>query len=717
MPNPQTSPEDLLQAARRWYDAGCCVVPSHQDRSKRPHTSWSKYQTERPSWLQVQDWLMSGDYDGIGVITGRVSGNLEMLEIEGPALADGAIDKLMAAAKQYDCEDLLRRVLGGCTGKSAGAGMHTHIRVTDEPALPNTRLAYDQTRKILAETRGEGGFAIVAPTPARTGHEPGTRYEFLTRGPEAIAEVTGEERDVLHMLFTIALDDRPAENPAESIERELVTRDGDSPGDLYAASVTWDDILVPAGWVRVFTGQRDGNPQGYWRRPGKSDGISATTGGPKDHLYVFSSSTVFPTEQPLTKFAAYTYLNHAGDFRAAAKALAAEGHTNNPTPDTFLKDVSEAFRDLESLPGAENTGEGRESLGDTFSDLSWVLTGERRPPLQPEYLHTDLGHALFYAGRINGMFGDPETAKSWISQTTIVQALHRGDRCVYLDIDHNGAEEIAERLMLLGANPTKIGDPAWFRIYEPEDRNGLIAFLTEMARWQPRVAVIDSLGELMPMLGAKSIDNDELTTAMRAVLKPLAHKIGACVITIDHLPKGQDSRGSGYAIGGIAKKRIIDGAYFSCEAIDPPAPGHIGKIRLTIEKDRHGQVRANATGRIAGDYIIDSTDPSFTNTRIEHPATGIDGRIKPTSAMKTVTSYLTNLDQWTAPSRNSILNAITETSSYKRHTIDRAIDELATEHYIAIEPSTPGKPSAVRLIKPYQDQGLTDATNILRPTS
>ena len=712
MPSLQTG-GSLLDAARRWYDAGCCVVPSHQDRSKRPHTSWSKFQNERPSWLQVQEWLECGDYDGIGVITGRVSGNLELLEIEGPAVAAGAVELLHEAATKYEAQDLLRRVIGGCTGRSAGGGLHMYIRVIDEPALPNTRLAYDQTKKILAETRGEGGFAIVAPTPARTGHEPGSRYEFLARGPESITDVTGEERDVLHLLFTLALDDRPVWEDPTPVERVVLERDGTSPGDQFNNSTSWDDILIPAGWVRVFTGSRDGNPQGYWRRPGKSDGISATTGGPGDHLFVFSSSTVFPTEQPLSKFAAYAYLNHAGDFRAAAKSLAADGYGEQPKNDTFLKDLSEVFREVESTEGAENTPEASEAVGSTFSDLSWVLTGERRAPLQPAYLATEQGHHLFYAGRINGVFGDPETAKSWIAQTTITQALLQGQKAVYLDIDHNGAQEIAERLMLLGAHPDTIGNPNTFRIYEPEDQAGLLAFLTEMAHWQPNVAIIDSLGELMPMLGAKSIDNDELTTAMRAMLKPLAHKIGACVITIDHLPKGQDSRGSGYAIGGIAKKRIIDGAYFSCEAIDPPAPGHIGKIRLTIEKDRHGQVRANATGRVAGDYIIDSTDPDFTNTRIEHPATATDGKIKPTSAMKSVAYHLTQQPDWTAPSRNSIHTALSNTTSYKRHTIERAIDELALTGYLEIQPQTPGLPSTVKLLKPYQDSGLVDITGLL----
>lgn len=692
----------LIDAAREWYDAGYCVVPSHHDKSKRPHNSWLQYQTVRPTWHELEQWLETGQYDGIGVICGQVSGNAEMLEIEGHAVAAGAMERLLAAATEYECEDLFRRVFTGCSGRSAGAGLHMHIKVTDEPALPNTRLAFDQQSKILAETRGEGGFAIVAPTPGRTGHEAGSKYEFLARGPAHVATVTGEERDLLHMLLTIALDDRPEPStPAYTPNLTAPSPSGDTPGDSYNEQTAWDDILIPAGWSKVHTGQRDGNPLIYWRRPGKDHGISATTGGPGDHLYVFSSSTLLPAEQPLSKFAVYTYLTHGGDFRAAAKELAKEGHgTPLPSLGTFDWSV-----------GPSETPEGP---GSTFSDLSWVLTGERHPPEPPVYLATDSGGYLFYAGRINGLFGDPETAKSWIAQTAIAQALTLKHKCVYLDIDHNGAPEIAERLLLLGAPPAVIADPNLFRIYEPEDKTGLQNFIHEMTQWEPKVAVIDSLGELIPMLGLKSIDNDELTLAIRAVLKPLAHKIGACVITIDHLPKGQDARGNGYAIGGIAKKRAIDGSYLSCDAINPPAPGQIGKIRLTIEKDRHGQVRAHATGKIAGDYILDSTDPAFANTRIEQPEQATDGKIKPTSAMRAVTQYLMDLDEWTAPSRNTIQTHLAQTSSYKKHTIDRAIEELAAEHYIIIQSNGPGKASSVKLTKPYQEHGLTDATGLLQ---
>jgi hypothetical protein len=51
---------DLLTAARQWYDAGYCVVPSHEDGGKRPFGAWKQYQTERPTWEQVEAWLATG---------------------------------------------------------------------------------------------------------------------------------------------------------------------------------------------------------------------------------------------------------------------------------------------------------------------------------------------------------------------------------------------------------------------------------------------------------------------------------------------------------------------------------------------------------------------------------------------------------------------------------------------------------------------------------
>jgi hypothetical protein len=328
MPNPANP---LLDAARAWYDAGFCVIPSHEDGGKRPFGQWKKYQTQRPDWSTLEGWLQSGRYTGIGLIMGQASGNAEMLEIEGPA-GDLAVrlNDVVTRAKQYseiDTDGLLARVLLGFTEISAGGGLHTIIRITDGPALGNTKLAHD-ANKVVAETRGEGGFVIVWPTAGRTGHEPGAAYVLERGGPDTVAEVTSEERDILHMIFNEALDRSPLEEPAPVVEIRPTpapaSTSGLSPFDDYRQRVTWREILEPAGW----TWHSKDAGHDYWTRPGKDkrDGHSASTieDGP---FYLFSSSVPgLPIEQGLSKAQVYSHLHHDGDLSAATRQLRADGY-------------------------------------------------------------------------------------------------------------------------------------------------------------------------------------------------------------------------------------------------------------------------------------------------------------------------------------------------------------------------------------------------------
>ena len=249
-----------------------------------------------------------------------------------------------------------------------------------------------------------------------------------------------------------------------------------------------------------------------------------------------------------------------------------------------------------------------EAPGSPWADLSWLLTGSAPEPPVPAVLQRSDGASLFYDGRVNGIFGDPETAKSWVAMCAVVECLQADGRAVYLDVDHNGSAEVASRLLRLGAPVEALADPDWFRVYEPESGIELVQFTTEMLAWRPGVAVIDSLGEVLPMLGVSSKDNDDITRALRAVVKPLAHTAGACVIVVDHLPKSEEGRSSGYAIGGTAKKRSVDGSYLKAEARTPPAPGSTGRVSLFIEKDRHGGLRRTSKGSLAGTFVMVSPD-------------------------------------------------------------------------------------------------------------
>ena len=94
------------------------------------------------------------------------------------------------------------------------------------------------------------------------------------------------------------------------------------PGDDLIGHASWQEILEPHGWK--VDNESDGVTQ--WCRPGKSDGVSTTTGycstdDGKDLLYCFSTNgQPFEDGHTYDKFAAYALLNHGGDFHAAAAA-------------------------------------------------------------------------------------------------------------------------------------------------------------------------------------------------------------------------------------------------------------------------------------------------------------------------------------------------------------------------------------------------------------
>jgi hypothetical protein len=107
---------------------------------------------------------------------------------------------------------------------------------------------------------------------------------------------------------------------------------GDRPGDHFNRQVSWDAILHRHGW-RPY---RKAGDVLYWTRPGKKEGISASTGFCKgksagDLFYVFSTSAApFEAEAVYSRFAVYALLEWGGDFTAAARALGAAGYGAEP---------------------------------------------------------------------------------------------------------------------------------------------------------------------------------------------------------------------------------------------------------------------------------------------------------------------------------------------------------------------------------------------------
>ena len=350
---PRLTPADrraLVAAVRRWHDAGCCVHPAKADGSKKPVNvqggspdvdangdhgwGWGRIANGDLPPLTVDDIaarILAGRVDGIGVFTGPASGHLEMIEVEGRAVE--MLEGIREAAIRLGAADLLDRLSHGCVEQSAGGGFHFLLRVSDGPALGNTKLACrpdpDAAHgvQVLAETRGVGGWFVAAPSAGST-HKSGRPYRFIRGGPETIPTFTAAERDQLHLVFR-SIDEMPVvapvtRSPAGAQPVKRTAGRGVSAGDDFAQRTTWEEMLRAAGWKLI--GAKGRGHQ--WTRPGKQSGVSATTmqTADADVMFVFSSSTGLPTGVGLGKFAAYAHLHHGGDFSAAARDLHQQGY-------------------------------------------------------------------------------------------------------------------------------------------------------------------------------------------------------------------------------------------------------------------------------------------------------------------------------------------------------------------------------------------------------
>jgi Bifunctional DNA primase/polymerase, N-terminal len=301
-------PNRVLQTALTLLRAGLSVIPI--GAHKRPAiASWKCYQIRLPTPKEWTWWVASRPC-GLAIVLGPASGNAEAIDVDDYSVLRAWYDWVQSMAP-----GLLSRLV---IVKTPRNGRHLYYR---SPVIEgNQKLALDAQRQTMLETRGAGGYALIPPSPAwcHPDHKP---YELRQGDLADIPTITPDERAIL-LNYARALTEY-VEPERIYTPRQPTATDGTRPGDLFAAKVSWEDILLPHDWKVV--GHR--GKVTLWCRPGKKDGMSATTGHCGDHLYVFSSNAQpFEPERAYSKFTAYALLNTGGDFIKAATILACRGY-------------------------------------------------------------------------------------------------------------------------------------------------------------------------------------------------------------------------------------------------------------------------------------------------------------------------------------------------------------------------------------------------------
>lgn len=401
---------------------------------------------------------------------------------------------------------------------------------------------------------------------------------MLIGGPASIPTITREERDALHHLFSMFDEIPKAEYIAEEIK---VKSDGPlSPGDDYNRKVSWNQILEPLGWTKVYT-TRDGVTA--WRRPGKSEGVSATTNhAGTDKFYCFTTSSVFDAETSYSKFAAYALIEHAGNFSQAAKALRQLGYGET--------------RELQTLNVADYNPSGvqmHDEEGNVIADSSWIPKEigdyQLEADVQPTMLKREDGNFILYPGKINAIFGESESGKTWVALEAVRQELIAGNTVFYIDFE-DSARGILNRLKTLKTPTERFKAFLYANPDSPHTPAVSEALMASLAEFKPSLVVVDGVNAAMNLMGLDLEKNKDATHFSQTILRPL-RTFGSGILTIDHVTKSKDNRGN-YAIGAQAKRADIDGVAVSVAVEQPFGRGIDGALSLTVTKDRPGFVRA-----------------------------------------------------------------------------------------------------------------------------
>ena len=293
--------ENLIDTAKAYASAGLSVIPTATD--KRPACAWKTFTERQMSAREIEAHFRRAD--GIGIICGKVSGNLELLDFDD---AGSQFAPWYSKLPSYLRDRLV-------VERSPSGGRHVYYRVSGGEVPGNRKLAMKADGHVLIETRGAGGYVKCAPSAG---------YALEQGSLTAIPSVSAFEQE---LMIEAAQELNETENGATAM---TATKPPTIDCQLPANSTPWDDyaqrgdfaaLMERHGWKR--TGGARGNE--HWERPGK-DGRSTSATWNGEVFYVFSSNAApFEPNRGYGKFQAYALLECGGDAKEAARRLRAEG--------------------------------------------------------------------------------------------------------------------------------------------------------------------------------------------------------------------------------------------------------------------------------------------------------------------------------------------------------------------------------------------------------
>lgn len=164
-----------LEQATLYTSAGLSVIPLKQvsgdvDRSKEPACFWKDFQGRIATQAELATWFGNGHSRNVGLITGRISGDLVAVDFDQP----GMYERWTAAYPE---------IAASTATAKTGKGYHVLLRLT--ASTPGNYAPAFFEGEPIGETRGEGGYIVVWPSI----HGSGAQYIWIRPPWDGIAIV------------------------------------------------------------------------------------------------------------------------------------------------------------------------------------------------------------------------------------------------------------------------------------------------------------------------------------------------------------------------------------------------------------------------------------------------------------------------------------------------------------------------------------------------
>lgn len=345
--------KNYLEIAKAYNLAGLKVIPV--DENKRPTCKWSQYQNGQR--ISDVEQLFKQDCYGMALLTGN---GIEAIDVDCKYDLTGKLfDDFLRLNDNINDNAIPFTKLA--IQKTRSGGYHLIYRCTEIEGnqklaqRPATQAELDQynanaQRKIespdglpvvLIETRGNGGYILIDPTPG---------YETQWGDIASIPLITKQQRAALLLAAQnfneVSRNKGPEQKPV--LKQEIK---GTTPWDDYNNKTSVVDLLLSYGWLYVY----EDSARIFLRRPGNTD--TKTSGNyhkAKNLFRSFTTSSPLPAEQALTAFGIYAYMETGGDFSAAARDLYKQGYGDRLDP-KVEKEVRSEERQNEILAFVRST--------------------------------------------------------------------------------------------------------------------------------------------------------------------------------------------------------------------------------------------------------------------------------------------------------------------------------------------------------------------------